>query len=272
MKFSQLFGAVVGLVMMGSAVFAHADKHAHDDAAVCSDFGPQTPRDISNTAGMNATLFELAPEVSNMNLCNIHTHTNAEHMGPGFSVFVGDDVNGGFACNDRGGITPEMLVDPANGEGAFKGVKPGETIEVHWVYSSCDIQPGPGLGSCVSDTCTDPLLRVEAQTFLVLNDPNALNFMDYAYRGAKKGKLHQPKALPTDTGDPILFRGSTTGPSYDQATCSPFKVTWNVRPQCARLDINSLNEWAESQNVFEETSSHGVRQLVTDPRLLSPIE
>jgi len=253
---------------------ANADSHAHvSEPAVCSDFGPQTPRDISNTHGINPTTFQRAPDVSNMNLCNIHTHTNAEHMGPGFSVFVGDGVNGGFACNDRGGITPEMLVDPEDGNGAFKGVKPGDTIEVHWVYSSCDIQPGPGLGSCLSVTCTDPLLRVEAQTFQVLNDRNAINFMDYAYRGVKKGALHQPKSLPTGTGDPVMFHGSTTGPSYTESTCSPLQVTWNVRPQCARLDINSLNDWAESgNNVFEETSSHGVRQLVTDPRLLSPIQ
>jgi len=45
-----------------------------------------------------------------------------------------------------------------------------------------------------------------------------------------------------------------------------------VRPQCAKLDISSLNRWAEAGNVFNETKSHGVRQLVTAPELLAPIE
>ena len=78
--------------------------------------------------------------------------------------------------------------------------------------------------------------------------------------------------IPTTTGEPMLFRGSTTGPSYDQVNCSPVRVTWNVRPQCARLDINSLHRWATEGNVFNETKSHGVRQLVTAPELLAPIE
>ena len=86
------------------------------------------------------------------------------------------------------------------------------------------------------------------------------------------GGLHQPRTLPADTGEPVVFRGSTTGPSYTQSECSPLQVTWSVRPQCSRLDISSLHEWAESGNVFEETKSHGVRRLVTAPELLAPIE
>lgn len=74
------------------------------------------------------------------------------------------------------------------------------------------------------------------------------------------------------TGEPVLFRGSTTGPSYTQATCSPLQVTWNVRPQCAKVDIGSLHRWAAEGNVFNETESHGVRQLVTASELLSEIE
>ena len=44
------------------------------------------------------------------------------------------------------------------------------------------------------------------------------------------------------------------------------------RPPCAKLDIVSLHRWAASGNVFDETKSHGVRQLVTAPELLAPIE
>jgi len=183
---------------------------------VCQGYGPQTPRDISAVIGTNKRLFSLAPASTEMNLCNIHTHTNAEHKGPGFSVFVSKADNGGYQCNDAASLTAEQLTDPTDGKGAFKGVKPGDTIEVHWVHTSCDIAPGEGLGSCLSDSCANPELRVEAQAFLVVNDPSALNFLDYAYDGNIVNGYHQPKALPTDTGDPVVFAGSTTGPKYTE--------------------------------------------------------
>jgi len=236
---------------------------------LCVGMGPQTPRDISNTAGLNTVTFQTAPPASSMNLCNIHTHTNAEHKGPGFSVFVDASDNGGYACNATADLTDAELL-PA--EGAYKGVVPGQTIEVHWVHTTCDTAPGEGLGACVPETCTDPLLRVEAQTFLVVNDPNALDFTVMADVIEEKGGFYQAGMIPSDTGTPVSFRGSTTGPSYTEAVCSPAQVTWNVRPQCAKLDINSLHKWAEDGNVFNETKSHGVRQLVTAPELLSPIE
>lgn len=245
------------------------DEVADAAEALCLDSGPQTPRDISSALGTNGVEFPMAPASSELNLCNIHTHTNAEHKGPDFSVFVNDSDYGGYACNDTSSLTADEL---APAPGAFGKVKPGDTIEVHWVHTSCDIEPGPGLGSCVSDTCEAPLLRVEAQTFLVVNDADAADFMDMVYAGNPSGGMHQPMMIPSDTGTPVVFRGSTTGPSYTQSKCSPFQVTWSVRPQCTKLDINSLHAWAESGNVFEETKSHGVRQLVTAPELLSPIE
>ena len=238
-------------------------------AALCLDMGPQTPRDISSAFGLNTEAFPMAPEASEMNLCNLHTHTNAEHKGPGFSVFVSDAEDGGYACNASADLSTAEL---APAEGAYKGVKPGDTIEVHWVHTSCEAAPGEGLGACVPEGCADPLLRVEAQVFLVVNDPQALDFTTMAYGGNMAAGLHQAKMIPATTGTPVLFRGSTTGPSYDQSNCSPVRVTWSVRPRCARLDINSLHRWAAQGNVFNETKSHGVRQLVTAPELLSPIE
>ena len=241
------------------------------NSELCQGMGPQTPRDISSVTGLNLDNFPMAPNSTSMNLCNIHTHTNAEHKGPGFSVFVNDSDYGGYACNDSDSLTEAELEMPA-GDMAFGKVKTGDTIEVHWVHTSCDITPGEGLGSCLSDTCTAPLLRVEAQTFLVVNDSNAADFTSFDYPGQKTGALHQPKSLPSGTGTPVVFRGSTTGPSYTQKTCSPLKVTWSVRPRCMKVDINSLNAWAKSGNVFNEKKSHGVRQLVTAPELLSPIQ
>ena len=250
-----------------------AATKANTSNQLCTDFGPQTPRDISSLSGSNLVDFVMAPASTQMNLCNIHTHTNAEHKGPGFSVFVNNSDNGGFACNDANDLTSTELFDPYEGKGAYKGVKPGDTIEVHWVHTSCDIEPGEGLGSCLSETCTNPVLRVEAQVFLVVNDPeNALDFTTMDYKGKSTNGLHQPGLIPNDTGTPVVFRGSTTGPSYTQSTCSPLNVTWSVRLNCARVDIGSLHRWAEQGNRFNETKSHGVRQLVTAPELLAPIE
>ncbi|MEM9620353.1 MAG: delta-class carbonic anhydrase [Pseudomonadota bacterium] len=250
---------------------AQADASATAEPPLCLDMGPQTPRDITNPMGTNAVTFPTAPAPGEMNLCNIHTHTNAEHKGPGFSVFVSSADDGGYACDDAATLTAAELSDPYDGAGPFGGVKPGDTIEVHWVHSSCDVMPGEGLGACLTEACTDPLLRVEAQVFLVVNDAQAMDFAQFAYGGEVNG-VHQAKALPTGTGEPVTFLGSTTGPSYDQSTCSPAQVTWSVRPQCAKLDISSLHNWAEQGNPFKEVASHGVRQLVTAPELLSPIK
>ena len=239
---------------------------------LCKGFGPQTPRDISSVLGQNKRIFTLAPPAAQMNLCNIHTHTNVEHKGPGFSIFAGDGEHGGYKCNGTDKLTPAELEDPANGHGALHGIKPGDTIEVHWVHSSCDITPGVGLGSCLSDACANPDLRVETQVFLVVNDPKALDFKDFAYSGNMVDGFHQAKSLPAGTGDPIVFAGSTTGPKYTQSVCSPLQVTWSVRPNCAKIDVSSLYEWAEKGNAFKEDHSHGVRRLVTAPELLSPIK
>jgi hypothetical protein len=247
----------------------YAPQPEMSKASLCLSSGPQTPRDITSVYGLNPVQFEKAPPAAEMNLCNVHTHTNAEHKGPGFSVFVNDTDDGGYACNDTVDLTAEEL---APVPGAYGNVKSGDTIEVHWVHTTCETSPGPELGGCVPQTCENPLLRVEAQTFLLVNDSEALDFMDLAYDAPAEGGRPQAKSIPDDTGTPVEFLGSTTGPSYTQSTCSPAQVTWSVRPMCAKLDINSLHRWAESGNVFEETKSHGVRQLVTAPELLSPIE
>ncbi len=243
-------------------------KEATASGDLCTTMGPQTPRDISSKVGLNTTSFPMAPASTAMNLCNIHSHTNAEHKGPGFNVFVNNTDSGGFACNGTADLTDAETAPYANND--YKGAAPGDTIEVHWVHTTCDTTPGEGLAPCVS--CDNPTLRVETQVFLVVNDRNAADFMDYAYQGNTVGGLHQPKALPTGTGTPVQFLGSTTGPSYTQAVCSPAQVTWSVRPQCQKLDVASLDAWAESGNIFNETKSHGVRQLVTAPELLSAIK
>ncbi len=240
-------------------------------AETCKGYGPQTPRDIGSKAGSNPRSFTMAPSPENMNLCNIHFHTNAEHKGPGFSVSGGEGEHGGFKCNETDGLTKAELEDPTNGHGTCHGVKPGDTVEVHWVYTSCDVKPGKGLGSCLSEQCANPQLRVETQVFLAVNDSNAADFGSYTYGGNMVNALHQPKALPSGTGDPVLFLGSTTGPSFTEEKCSPLQVTWSVRPNCSKVDAASLHEWCKG-NVFKEDHAHGIRQLVTAPELLATIK
>jgi hypothetical protein len=236
-------------------------------AEVCVGFGPQTPRDIDSPAGENARIFSPAPSAAQMNLCNIHFHAQAEHRAAAFSLT--SEGAAGYQCNDRATLTGAELAPLADNH--CRGVEPGDTIEVHWVYSSCDVTPGKSLGACLSDSCGNPDLRVETQVFLVVNDPEATDFRQLAYGGNVVDGYHQPKRLPDSTGVPVEFLGSTTGPSFDQQTCSPLQVTWSVRPECARLDLSSLSAWCAG-NVFEEDHAHGVRPLVTDPRLLSEIE
>lgn len=276
-KLSLTLGvSAIVLAACGKAEAPKADskpepvKTAAASGDLCVTMGPQTPRDIASKAGLNTTTFGMAPASKKMNLCNIHTHTNAEHKGPGFSVFVNDSDYGGYACNGTDDLTDAELAP--FGDNDFGKVKPGNTIEVHWVHTSCDATPGEGLGACVPESCESPTLRVETQVFLVVNDREAADFMSYAYQGNKVNGFHQPLSLPRGTGRPVQFLGSTTGPSYTQSVCSPAQVTWSVRPRCQKLDIASLDAWAESGNVFKEKKSHGVRQLVTAPELLSTIE
>lgn len=271
----------IGLLSAGCAVKKPA-SHAEEATAkpevklsasgVCEGFGPQTPRDIDNVSGENRRVFSIAPPAEDMNLCNIHFHANAEHKAKDFSIAAEGDEHGhrgGYQCNISTSLTAAELEAPK--VNYCKDLKPGDTIEVHWVHSTCDIAPGKGLGSCLSDSCANPQLRVETQVFTVVNDDSALNFNDFAYRGNMVNGYHQAKALPQNTGKPVEFLGSTTGPKYTEQQCSPFQVTWSVRPQCAKVSISSVSEWCKD-NVFQEDHAHGVRKLVTNPELLSDME
>lgn len=273
----RTLGFAITLGLLSSTALASENSHGHAEGGeACVGFGPQTPRDIDSLAGENKRNIALAPPASKMNLCNIHFHKNAEHKAAAFAIYAGEgDGHGyksGYQCAISKTLTPAELAPTKESICASDhgDLKPGDTIEVHWVHSSCDVQPGAGLGSCLSDKCANPDLRVETQVFTLVNDPQALNINDMDYDGNMVGGLHQAKMLPTNTGKPVEFLGSTTGPKYSEQTCSPLQVTWSVRPQCAKLDINSVGEWCKS-NAFKEDHAHGVRKLVTNPKLLSPI-
>jgi hypothetical protein len=114
----------------------------------------------------------------------------------------------------------------------------------------------------------NPALRVEAQMLVLANDRNAIDFAELAKIENING-YYQAANIPSNTGVPIEYLGSTTGPSYNEKA-SPLQVSWSVRPEVAMVDINSVSKWCED-NMFNEDHAHGVRNLVTNPRLLSPI-
>jgi hypothetical protein len=215
----------------------------------CAAAGPQAPRDITNKAGTNTKTFPLAPPVMQMNLCNIHNHERAEHNEPGFNVKASEGA--GFLCNGTAALEVAAKKAVAKSDEACDKLEPGSTIEVHWVYTSCPvkIEKGKRLDACTA--CANPILRVEAQAFLVVNDPKVTNFTEFDYKPTT-GTHPQAKSLPTGTGTPVVFHGSTTGAAYNDTTkCSPGPATWSVRPDCTKVDIKSLHTWCKS-NVFGE--------------------
>lgn len=267
----------LALAVMGCCISLSATAGHHSEgekgAKACQGFGPQTPRDIDSLAGTNKRVFPLAPPSESMNLCNIHFHKNAEHKAKDFAIkaaIEGSEKTAGYQCGISQSLSKAELKKPKGD--VCNGLKPGDTIEVHWVHSSCDVKPGPGLGSCLSASCANPSLRVETQVFTLVNDKKALDFNTLDYAGSANAEgYHQAKAIPSNTGAPVEFLGSTTGPKYTEQQCSPLQVTWSVRPQCAKVDITSVAKWCES-NAFEENSPHGVRELVKNPSLLSEIK
>jgi len=236
-------------------------------------FGPQSPRDIDSTEGKNTVVFGMAPSYSKMNLCNIHFHKGAEHAGGEFAKYAGNgDGHGyqsGYAYSGTLSKSEKTPISQGVCSSDHGSLQSGDTIEIHYVHSSAQVNPGPTLGACLSDSIKNPQLRVEAQVYVLVNDKNALDFAKLTKYG-EKGGFQQALNIPNDTGTPILYNGSTTGPSYNEAG-SPFHVTWSVRPKVAKVDIDSVGEWCKG-NVFNEDHAHGVRNLVTNPDLLSPIK
>lgn len=278
MKLSKVLLTSLSVALLSSALLAGSSHGSHDsEEGACKGFGPQTPRDIDSVTGGNDRLFSIAPSSKDMNLCNIHFHENAEHKSKEFSIYAGDGDHGydsGYKCNISKNLSAAELAPTEEKicKGKHGDLVPGDTIEVHWVFTSCDIAPGKGLGSCVSDSCANPNLRVETQVFTLVNDANALDWNKLTYDGNVVNGLHQPKGLPEGTGKPVEFTGSTTGPSYSESKCSPYQVSWSVRPSCAKLNINTVGKWCADGNVFKEDHAHGVRKLVTNPELLSEIK
>jgi len=253
----------IGLVLLISVAlvgtsYASDNKHnAPKEENKCIGAGPQSPRDIDLTAGSNSVLFENAPAIENMDLCNIHFHRNAEHKSAAYSTFVEDGSNSGWACQEPAAGRLSEKHAEYNG---CQGIAEGDTIEVHWVHTTCDIETegvtpmGGGLSACLTTICANPQLKVVAQVFVL----------------EKNGKLKFTDSLISNNEPSVVYTGSTTGTSYNNNHCSEFQVTWDVKKSCESLDIDDFSKWC-SNNEYKDHHAHGVRELVTSETLLSKI-
>jgi hypothetical protein len=214
----------------------------------------------------------MGPNRSQLNLCNIHFHKNAEHSGGEFTTHVGNGdgkgSNTGYVYNGKLMISQLKPVD--NKICAAKGntLQSGDTLEVHYVYTSAQVQPGATLSACLAETTMNPNLSVEGQVIVLANDSSAFDFRVLTMIEKVNGYFQAPSMLK-NMGVPVEYLGSTTGPSYNEKA-SPLQVSWSVRPKVAVIDINSIGQWCDN-NVFNEAHAHGVRNLVLNPKLLSLI-
>ena len=277
------FNATLALVsFISSAAFGETKISVGDDiiknqrAALAVEtagqgYGPQSPRDIDLQAGSNNRTFSTAPEFGKMSLCDIHFHKNAEHKGGNFTSYAGNGDGKGYGTGFKydGSLTdaesaPIGRLIGVNGQDSLKS---GDTIEIHFVYSTAKATIGPTLGTCLSEAIGNPQLRVEAVVAVLVNDGGE-SLTDMA-RVEILDDLNQAPNLPNDLGAPVVYAGSTTGPAYNEKG-SPFQVTWSVRPQTTKLNISSVEAWLED-NPFDESFAHGVRNLVLSSDLLSEI-
>jgi hypothetical protein len=236
-------------------------------------FGPQSPRDIDSATGQNMRAFSAAPSYTQMNLCNIHFHKNAEHKGGEFTTYAGNGDGHGFQTGYKySGKLSKSEVAPLSVEACpskHGGLNAGDTIEVHYVHSTAQVKPGETLGACLSESIMNPQLRVETQVYVLVNDNDALDFGELT-TFKEIGGYYQAVNIPANTGTPVQYAGSTTGPGYNEKA-SPLQVSWSVRPQVAKVNAASVGEWCKG-NTFNEDHAHGVRNLVVNPDLLSKIE
>lgn len=210
--------------------------------AAAEQCGPQSPRDIGRAGGTNE-LRVPGDGTTPPRLCNVHFHQPEEHAGIG-------------ACP---AAASEQAIGVCAGDGT-EPVRPGDEIEVHWVYTNCPepAERQPGLGNCVCDGPPEMELMVFAQKY-------AISAGD---AGADQ-ELREPDA------DLARYGGSTTGPSYssgaadDPRPCSPARVQWAVARQCRALTLSALGAWCAS-NEWDEDHAHGVREVITRQDWLSP--
>lgn len=158
----------------------------------------------------------------------------------------------------------------SDGNGAGNGVSVGDTVEFHWVHTTCsqeDIDNGikkalekdskkdTGLGPCA---CAGGKVVVVGRVFTVTKDS-----------GVKSLSNSPTSAI----GDVVSYNGSSTGPKYNNSSCSPVQAGWNVDRNCGEVTLSAIEGWlADGGKKFNESHAHGARELVTAEGNLASFE
>lgn len=67
----------------------------------------------------------------------------------------------------------ELAPTAAICESKYGALNLGDTIEVHYVHTTDDIESGPTLGACLSASVMNPQLSVEVAVMALVNDCSA---------------------------------------------------------------------------------------------------
>jgi hypothetical protein len=100
----------------------------------------------------------------------------------------------------------------------------------------------------LSEAIANPQFRVETQVYVLVSDSKAADFTELTQFDKRNGH-YQALHIPNNTGKPVEYAGSTTGPGYNKKG-SPYKVTWSVRPKVAKVNIETVGRWCQG-NAFK---------------------
>ena len=256
--------AVVAVVRAIVAVVSATAARANEEFVACRDAREQAPIDVSATAAMGAMASEtwkraMVNDVRGMVLVNVHFHVPAEHRSEG-EYSTREVSETGFSCDED--ATPRTDGEASSDAFAHcENVALGDTVELHWVYSTGGergAEISDGLGSAFA-TQRNPLIVVRAQVFRVTNGG------DGAYDDDAKSLLSGWNA--SIVTDALQYIGSTTGSKYDSIDkCSPYAVTWHVDRKCHDISARKIDEMCgemkRTYSMTEDIRAHESRELV----------
>merc|ERR1712187_975544 len=173
-------------------------------------------------------------------------------------------VRPGYMCPNTG-ISADKLTPYAfqycKGE-----IQVGKSYEVHYVHSSAGYSAAElaansdidlmddGLGGAANGKgMLNPMVAVQGQVYhIVKNGPTNNNLLH-----GWTNSVH---------ADAVIYMGSSTGPSHNQETCSPYAVTWHVDKKCHQISPESFDNLCKQMKDLYKLNSdlypHGSRKIV----------
>lgn len=234
---------------------------------------------------MNVTQSPITIPYYQAGLCpvNVHWHLGAEHLSVGEYDASGTGPDGdhrqrALAGNVRlGNRCNKYNADDVKFTGHYdwkycKGMKVGETYEVHWPHSAFGACGTPNqyqlpfydgvfchIGTRY-DTSKDlsAQVGVQAQVFTIVNDEA------YYYPDMMGGMI-----VDGEYGmDIASYTGSTTGTSRNNTICSAYSpITWQVDRKCQLISASSFDKMcgdmmAVRDDMTDDLYAHGSREVV----------